>query len=68
VRIAPDFYIACGVSGASQHMVGCAGAKRILAVNTDPDAPIMAKADHAVIGDLHTVVPAIVEELRSRLA
>jgi electron transfer flavoprotein alpha subunit len=65
-KIAPDVYIACGVSGASQHMIGCAGAKRIVAINTDPDAPIVARADHVVLGDLHTVVPAIVEELRRR--
>jgi len=66
VRIAPELYIACGVSGASQHMVGCLGAKRILAINTDPEAPIMARADYAVVGDLHEVVPAITEELRAR--
>jgi electron transfer flavoprotein alpha subunit len=66
VRIAPDLYIACGVSGASQHMVGCLGAKRILAINTDAEAPIMARADYAVVGDLHQVVPAIAEEIRAR--
>jgi electron transfer flavoprotein alpha subunit len=63
-RIAPELYIACGVSGAIQHWVGCKGAKRILAINKDRDAPLVAKADYAVIGDLHEVVPAIVAELR----
>jgi electron transfer flavoprotein alpha subunit len=63
-KIAPDLYIACGISGATQHMAGCKGAKAILAVNTDPDAPILASADYAVIGDLHEVVPAISAELR----
>lgn len=58
-RIAPDLYIACGISGAIQHIVGCRSAKAILAINTDPDAPIMGRATHAVIGDLHTVLPAI---------
>lgn len=58
-RIAPEIYIACGVSGAIQHMVGCKAAKRLLAINTDPDAPIVAKADYAIIGDLHQVVPAL---------
>lgn len=58
-RIAPDIYIACGISGAIQHMVGCAGAKRLLAVNTDPEAPIIAKADYAIIADLHEIIPAL---------
>jgi electron transfer flavoprotein alpha subunit len=63
-KIAPDIYIACGISGATQHMAGCKGAKAILAVNTDPEAPILASADYAVIGDLHEVVPALSAELR----
>jgi electron transfer flavoprotein alpha subunit len=65
-KIAPDIYIACGISGATQHMAGCKGAKSILAINTDPDAPILGSADYAVIGDLHEVVPAISAELRRR--
>lgn len=68
LRIAPDLYIACGISGAIQHIVGCKTAKRILAINTDPDSPIMAAADYAVIGDLHQVVPAISAEIRRRRA
>jgi electron transfer flavoprotein alpha subunit len=63
-RIAPDLYIACGISGAIQHWVGCKGAKKILVINTDPEAPIVAKADYAVIADLHEIVPAISEEVR----
>jgi electron transfer flavoprotein alpha subunit len=63
-RIAPDLYIACGISGAIQHMVGCKGAKRILVINTDPQAPILARADYAVICDVREVVPALNEELR----
>ena len=67
-KIAPDIYIACGISGATQHMAGCKGAKSILAINTDPEAPILSSADYAVIGDLHEVVPAISAELRRRRA
>jgi electron transfer flavoprotein alpha subunit len=63
-RIAPDLYIACGISGAIQHIVGCKAAKRILAINTDPEAPIMSRADYAIVGDLGTVVPAISAEIR----
>ena len=62
-KIAPEIYIPCGISGATQHMAGCKGAKRILAINTDPEAPIVANADYAVIGDLHEVLPAITAEI-----
>ena len=64
-RIAPEIYIACGISGAIQHMVGCKAAKHILAINIDPDAPIVQHADYAIIGDLNEVVPAISECLRA---
>lgn len=62
--IAPEIYIACGISGATQHIVGARGAKRILVINTDKNAPIMTHADYAVIGDLHQVVPAVIDEVR----
>jgi electron transfer flavoprotein alpha subunit len=65
-RVAPELYVACGISGAIQHWVGMQAAKNVLAINTDPDAPMVTKADYAVIGDLHEIVPAIVAELRKR--
>lgn len=65
-RISPDLYIPCGISGAIQHWAGCSSAKAILAINTDPDAPMVTKATHAVIGDLHEVIPAVNEEIRRR--
>jgi electron transfer flavoprotein alpha subunit len=65
-KITPELYLACGISGAIQHIAGCASAKHIVAINTDPGAPILAHADYAVIGDLHQVIPALVEALRAR--
>jgi electron transfer flavoprotein alpha subunit len=65
-RIAPDVYIACGISGAIQHWVGAMASKNILAINTDAQANIVTKAGYAVIGDLHAVVPAISAEIRRR--
>jgi electron transfer flavoprotein alpha subunit len=65
-KIAPELYIACGISGATQHMAGCKGAKRILAINSDAEAPIMLNADFAVVGDLKEIVPAISAEIRKQ--
>ena len=64
--VAPDLYIACGISGAIQHWVGMMASKTILAINTDAQAPMVTKADYAIVGDVKEVVPAIVEELRRR--
>ncbi|MGL5810326.1 MAG: electron transfer flavoprotein subunit alpha/FixB family protein [Nocardioides sp.] len=65
-RISPELYVPCGISGAIQHWAGCASSKVILAINTDPEAPMMTKATYAVVGDMHEVVPAINAELKSR--
>jgi electron transfer flavoprotein alpha subunit len=65
-RVAPDLYVACGISGAIQHWSGMSSSKTILAINNDPDAPMVTKAHYAVIGDLHEIVPAINEEVRRR--
>jgi electron transfer flavoprotein alpha subunit len=65
-RISPELYLACGISGAIQHMAGCLSARHIVVVNTDPDAPIMAHADYAIIGDVGEVIPALVAAIKAR--
>ena len=66
ITVAPDVYLAFGISGALQHVVGMKKAKRIVAVNKDADAPIMAMADLAVVGDLFQILPALTDEIRRR--
>jgi electron transfer flavoprotein alpha subunit len=65
-RIAPELYIACGISGAIQHWVGMMASKHVLAINTDGEANMVGKAEYAVIGDLHKILPAVSEEIRRR--
>jgi electron transfer flavoprotein alpha subunit len=65
-KISPELYLACGISGAIQHMAGCLGARHIIAINTDPAAPIMSRADYAVIGDLADIIPVLVTAIRDR--
>lgn len=67
-RIAPELYIACGISGAIQHWVGMMASKHVLAINTDNEANMVGKAEYAVIGDLHQILPAVSEEIRRRRA
>jgi electron transfer flavoprotein alpha subunit len=64
--VKPTVYIALGISGAMQHTVGMKGARTIIAINKDPEAPIFKLADLGVIGDVHKIVPQLIQEVRSR--
>ncbi|HEY5267046.1 MAG TPA: electron transfer flavoprotein subunit alpha/FixB family protein [Acidimicrobiales bacterium] len=65
-RISAELYLACGISGATQHLAGCRSAKHVVTINTDADAPFLSRADYAVVGDLGVVIPALVSAIQAR--